>query len=175
MFLIDFVFFRTLFRNICCIFFPLPQKKRIEREESRLTQNKNFCANLLSIGVCHSQYRCTSRHTLTRFDRPLDTVPRNGHIKFKIIATHSPIHFTVHLMEHRSLTRNQWRKIPYSDDWYAFEMKLVNYFKDSSNHKIHHPPELDDLCVVIDDADKYKRCKIININNTRFISNLINH
>lgn len=63
------------------------------------------------MGVCQNRYTCSSRHTLSELDRSRKSFPRIGDIKFKILATHSPSHFTVRLVEHRTLQRIKWQKI----------------------------------------------------------------
>lgn len=144
----------------------LYQHKRIKREEERLTTYNPFCPNMLMFGVCHSQYTCSFRHLLIKFDRPRDNIPRNGDIKFEIMTTHSPAHFTVRLLEHRPLRRN-WQKIPYVDSYFTFEGELLKYYRNKANHTIHSPPELNDLCVIDADVDDYRRCKIIAIDRKK--------
>lgn len=115
-------------------------------------------------GICHNHYTCNYRHIFTKFDRPCDYIKRNGHIKFQILKIHTPAHYTVRLLEHRPLTKNKWQKIPFVDDYFTFQMEFKNYFNDTKNHTIHSPPVLDDLCVIDEDDNEYKRCKIIGIN-----------
>lgn len=151
------------------------QQKRIEREECRLDKYNAFCDNLLTYGVCHTQYTCSSRHILTKIDRPRDSIPRKGYIKFSIIAVHTPVHYSVRLLEHRPTTSNKWQKIPFADDYFTFQIEFKKYFNEEANRIIHHPPVLDDLCVIGEDDNEYKRCKIIGVDTVRYVSNFVNN
>lgn len=80
-----------------------------------------------------------------------------------ILATHTPAHFTVRLLEHRKLGRIEWQKMPHADEAFGFQKNFNEYFQNPENHEIHYPPKLNDLCVIDSDSDTFDRCKIIGI------------
>ncbi len=120
---------------------------------------------MLLLGVCRNEYTCKYRHILTKADRPDECIPRNGYIRFEIQAVHSPIHYSVKLLEHYSLERNKWQKIPHVDDFFSFRTKFDKYFRDEDNHHIHYPAVVGDLCVMDvseDGSGHFERCEIIS-------------
>lgn len=140
---------------------------------------KPFCNTLLTIGICHGQSGCQDRHVLTKFDRSREDIPSNGSVKFEIISCHTPVHFTVRLLEHQAPNKTEWTKIPSAQDFIAFNMELSNYFKDTENHIIHSPCNLGDVCAVgvnLTTGCNYQRAKIIKIMEERyFCFSLIQH
>lgn len=143
--------------------------KRNERERQKVTQNDKFCENLMSLGHCHDQYTCGSRHILSENDRPAPHVPRSGDIKFKIFKPIlSPAHYVVQLLAHRSSARSEWEKMPQVDDFFSFQIKFETFYKDVKNQKIHHPIRLGDLCVLEDDNGAFGRCKVIKMEKYKF-------
>lgn len=135
----------------------------------QVEQNKKyvpFCNRMLLFGVCDTQDACsvTSRHFFTTLDRAPEHLPRNGKIKFEILFIHSPAHFTVRILEHRSLARTEWQK-PYLNDASTLRLKLDKYFSDPDNLIVNQSPKVGDLCVIQDDdeGEIFKRCKVIFI------------
>lgn len=128
---------------------------------------RSFCDNVLTSGICHNRHSCSSRHVLTKYDRPLEHIPRNGTVKFHIIKIKSPTHFTVRLLEHKPVNRKKYEKI--KSDYIFFYMEFKSYFKDQANHVIHHPPNLGDICVIdVEHGDHdYRRCRIIEVHTTK--------
>lgn len=126
---------------------------------------KPFCDSMLLFGNCLSQFTCVNRHVITKFDRPIESIPRSGYIKFQVHQTNSPAHFTVRLLEHRTLD-GKWQKMPHVDDYFSFQRNFDEYFKNPDNHQTHLP-ELGDLCVIEGENETFKRCKIIGINKRK--------
>lgn len=120
----------------------------------------------MTIGVCHGHLSCQHRHILTRYDRSRSDIPRNGSVKFDIIAIHSPVYFTVRLREYRLLHENKWTKLQATDEFLSFTIELTKYFSDANNHIIHFPFNLGDLCVLCVNSNvrsTYERVKIVKI------------
>lgn len=118
-------------------------------------------------GVCDISYNCNARHFLTDSDRAAEHFPRNGKVKFEILTVHSPAHFTVRLLEHCPVGRNEWRK-PYFNDVSTLRLQLNKHFENQDNLIFHHPQKLHDLCIIEDDdeSEKFKRCQIIFLHET---------
>lgn len=111
-------------------------------------------------GRTDHETNCRYRHLLTYADRSNvnDLIPQNGIIRFHIIDIESPTKYSVRLLESKSNTK--WIPINESNEYLGFNMKFNSYYSDSDVHRIHHPMELGDLCVVIDNGKPY-RCQII--------------
>lgn len=140
--------------------------KQIEKEEKRQNIYKLFCPDLMTLGVCHERLDCNHRHILTTSDRSRNAILKNGFVKMKIFSVHSPVHFTVRLLEHRFPYESKWTKLQSTDEVSSFNMELFKYFEDDENHVVHSPCLLGDLCVacVVSEAGiQYERGQIVNI------------
>ncbi|KAJ6632966.1 putative ATP-dependent RNA helicase TDRD12, partial [Pseudolycoriella hygida] len=175
--IIDFMRFRCS-ANIPEHILKIAEKNRILREENRETQTVKFCENLLLFGKCYSQYTCKYRHTFTKFDRSHENVPTAGEIKFLILSTHTPTHYTVRLLEHRPHKGMPWHKIPRANEYFYLQRRLEQHFENVKDHSIVHAPKFGDLCVVDDrddgdDESVFKRCEIVAINKNKSVELLL--
>lgn len=99
-------------------------------------------------------------------------IPQTGFVKFDIIGAHSPVHFTVRLLEHRLPYETKWTTLQSTDKILSFNMELMKYFEDDENHEIHFPFMLGDLCVVAvenEGGKRYERGKIVKIEEKKYI------
>lgn len=125
----------------------------------------------MTIGVCHRRLTCNHRHILNKFDRSRDEIPHNGYVKFEIIGIHSPVHFTVRLLEHRLPYEVKWTQLQSSDVFLSFHMEMIKYFEDEENHAMHAPIVLGDLCVVCvqkDGGKHYERGRVVKFEEKKY-------
>lgn len=99
-------------------------------------------------------------------------IPQIGYVKLDIIGVHSPVHYTVRILEHRLPHVTKWTKLQSLDDILSFNVELMKYFENEENHVMHFPFMLGDLCVVsVHSAGekRYERGQIVKIEEKKYI------
>ncbi|XP_055913578.1 putative ATP-dependent RNA helicase TDRD12 [Eupeodes corollae] len=135
-------------------------KVSADREELRVQQGVLMCPKILEFGSCDEANRCSYRHQLTKYDGPIQGIPKSGEIRLKILEVISPTHYIARLLTAKQ--QGAWEEVRRSKEYATFSMKMSMHFMDEDARVIHWPPRVSDVCMYRD-GDTYHRCRIFEV------------
>ncbi|XP_050358774.1 putative ATP-dependent RNA helicase TDRD12 isoform X1 [Nymphalis io] len=124
---------------------------------------KNYipiCNNLLMFGTCPDIFNCKERHTIIKeYDSPLEWMPKDGIITFKILHYHSAILYSARLLT--NVVNGVVTKYPQS--YSSLFIKMGMYYSKESNRRLHGIPKIGDVCAASVKLNFYVRCQVVKI------------
>lgn len=81
-------------------------------------------------------------------------------IKFRILAVHSPKHYSVKILETLTDRLQGWKPFRPELPSVEFFLRFENYFRNPENRILQYPIILNDLCAVEWNGEVY-RCRIL--------------
>lgn len=131
-----------------------------EREELRVLQNILMCPKILEFGVCDESNRCSFRHQLTKYDGPIQGIPKSGEIRLKILEVISPTHYIARILTHKQ--QGSWEVVRQSNEFPMFSIRMTMHLMNEENQIAHWPPKVNDFCVY-KDGNTFHRCRVLEV------------
>lgn len=138
----------------------LIEEREVAKRDPMYESIMPICTSVFLYGSCPNMPSCKNRHAFTGADRPKD-IPYEGLVKFELVATRSPAHYYIKVLEYHLTKENKWISC-------EKKIKRIESSLESLQELMKESPliqvgvKTNDICAVfVPKLVKWCRCKVL--------------